>query len=196
MCNDYQREIEAGRVLRLIKEMENVPPFAWEAGRIPNDAGPTPHVKVRDKGLIVRLRNDQLVGSMTTWAWLTPTKKPVFNFVSEHRKFAETERCIIPATGFYEYTPKTKLKDQHLFKMAGHEWFWIAGIVKHGAFAILTTEPGPDVKPYHDRQICVLPPNGALEWLTLAKPESALLKPLPGGSLSVRTLRKDGEQVS
>jgi hypothetical protein len=44
MCNDYAREIEAGRVIRLRKEMENIPPFEWEAGRIPNDAAPTPHI--------------------------------------------------------------------------------------------------------------------------------------------------------
>jgi putative SOS response-associated peptidase YedK len=27
-----------------------------------------------------------------------------------------------------------------------------------GTAAILTTAPGSDIKPYHDRQICVLPP--------------------------------------
>jgi hypothetical protein len=71
MCNDYAREIEAGRVIRLMKEMENIPPFGWEAGRIPNDAGPTPHVKITEKGLIARLKGDHLIGSMTTWAWKT-----------------------------------------------------------------------------------------------------------------------------
>jgi putative SOS response-associated peptidase YedK len=200
MCNNYAREIEAGRIVRLMKEMENSPPFSWEAGRIPNNADPTPHVRVRDSGLIVRLKDGELIGSMTTWAWQTPTKKPVFNFVSEHRIFAETERCLIPATGFYEHTEpkgtKSKLKDQHLFKMAQHEWFWIAGIVKYNAFATLTTSPGPDVQAYHDRQICVLPPKAGMEWLTLSKSEEELLTPLPRGSLTVRTLREGGEVVS
>ena len=150
-------------MIRLMKEMENIPPFEWEAGRIPNDAGPTPHVKITEKGLIARLKGDKLVGSMTTWAWKTPQGKPVFNFVSEKRDFSKTERCLILATGFYEYTapkkPKVKLKDQHFFTMKGEEWFWVAGIVKHNAFAMLTTAPGPDMEPYHDRQIVVLRPD-------------------------------------
>jgi putative SOS response-associated peptidase YedK len=32
----------------------------------------------------------------------------------------------------------------------------VAGIVKEGAFTMLTTEPGEDMRPYHDRQIVVL----------------------------------------
>jgi hypothetical protein len=41
----------------------------------------------------------------------------------------------------------------------------IAGIWKEGkgdkppAFAMLTTEPGEDIEPYHNRQIVVLPPQ-------------------------------------
>ena len=43
----------------------------------------------------------------------------MFHFVSKHRKLTDTERCLILATGFYEYTdpkkPTVKLKDQHFF---------------------------------------------------------------------------------
>jgi putative SOS response-associated peptidase YedK len=194
MCNDYAREIEAGRVIRLMKEMENLPPFSWTGGRIPNDAGPTPHIKITEKGLICRFDGSNLAGEMMTWAWKTPQGKPVFNFVSEKRDFSNFDRCLIVATGFYEYTApkqaKTKLKDQHFFTLKGHEWFWIAGIVKQNAFAMLTTEPGPDIQPYHDRQVCVLPPEAGADWLT--KPETDLLKPFPKGRLTVKTLRRDG----
>ena len=134
-----------------------------------------------------------------TWGWNTPRGKPVFNFVSEHRNFSDTERCLILATGFYEYTepkrPKVKLKDQHFFTMRGQEWFWIAGIVKHDAFAMLTTAPGPDMEPYHDRQICVLSPAEGMHWLKLDKPHDAVLKVPPKGTLEVQTLRRDGAVV-
>jgi hypothetical protein len=40
VCNDYAREIEAGRVIKLLGEMENLPSFEWEAGYIHNDVGP------------------------------------------------------------------------------------------------------------------------------------------------------------
>ena len=135
-----------------------------------------------------------------TWAWKGPGGKPVFNFKSEGRDFSKSDRLLILATGFYEYTapanPKVKLKDQHFFQLAGQEWFWIAAVEKQGCFSMLTTSPGPDLKPYHDRQICVLEPKDGPAWLNLSVPEAQLLRPLPLGSLKVKTLRRSGETVS
>ena len=196
MCNDYAREIELGRVLKALEEMERVPPFAWRGGSTPNDIAPQPHVKISDKGFVATLDGKHLVGDMVKWAWKTPTGKPVFNFVSENRDFSQTQRVLILATSFYEYTTpkvaKVKLKDQHHFTMRGEEWFWVAGIVKLGCFAMLTSEPGPDVKPYHDRQICVMKPEQGLDWLRLSLPEAELLKPLPKETLQHRQTRKNG----
>ena len=195
MCNDYAREIEVGRVARLMQELGAGPPIAWAGGRIPNDAAPTPHIKISEKGVVMRLDGDQVTASAITWAWKSGAR-PVFNFKSEDRDFSKSDRCLILATGFYEYTapaaPKVKLKDQHFFTLAGHEWFWIAGIVKHEAFTMLTTSPGLDIKPYHDRQICVLPPDDGMAWLRLSAPEKTLLRPLSINSLRVKTLRRDG----
>ena len=50
---------------------------------------------------------------------------------------------------------------------------------------MLTTEPGPDVAPYHNRQIVVLPPSGWTSWLDCSEPSKDLLKPLPVGALHV-----------
>jgi putative SOS response-associated peptidase YedK len=55
---------------------------------------------------------------------------------------------------------------------------------------MLTTEPGPDVAPIHNRQIVVLRPEHWAAWLYLTKPEAELLRPLPEGSLLVETVRK------
>jgi putative SOS response-associated peptidase YedK len=54
---------------------------------------------------------------------------------------------------------------------------------------MLTTEPGPDIRPYHDRQVVVLQPPDWSHWLHLTRAETDLLKPLPAGSLSVETVR-------
>jgi putative SOS response-associated peptidase YedK len=54
------------------------------------------------------------------------------------------------------------------------------------AFTILTTDPGPDVAPYHDRQVVVLDRADWMTWLDLTCPEAELLRPLPPGSLSSR----------
>jgi len=48
---------------------------------------------------------------------------------------------------------------------------------------MLTTEPGPDIAPIHDRQIVILQPHQWAAWLYLMKPEADLLKPLPAGTL-------------
>jgi putative SOS response-associated peptidase YedK len=53
------------------------------------------------------------------------------------------------------------------------------------AFTLLTTEPGPDVVPYHNRQVAVLPPASWRAWLDHAAPARELLKPLLAGTLSV-----------
>ncbi|OAI44276.1 hypothetical protein AYO42_04980 [Rhizomicrobium sp. SCGC AG-212-E05] len=198
MCNDYAREIEIGRVMKLIKEMNKLPPLSWAGGKTPNDIAPQAHIKISDKGFVARLDGNKLSGEMLKWAWNSPGGKPVFNFVSEKRDFSDSDRVLILATGFYEYTtpkkPKVKLKDQHFFKMKEDEWFWIAGIVKHNCFTMLTTAPGRDLSPYHDRQICIMAPNEGLGWLKDA--ERSLLRPAAKGTLSVTTTRKDGVSLS
>jgi putative SOS response-associated peptidase YedK len=199
MCNEYAREIELGRVIKLFREMETLPPFEWRNGTTPNTLAPQPSIKISDRGFVVRLENRRLTGQMVPWAWKTPQGKPVFNYISENRDFSKSERVLILATSFYEYTTpkdsKIKLKDKHQFTFRGSDWFWIAGIVKEKAFTMLTTSPGPDIEPYHDRQICVLAPGQGQGWLALSQPEGTLLRPVPKGTLSVRTLRRDGEDL-
>jgi putative SOS response-associated peptidase YedK len=57
------------------------------------------------------------------------------------------------------------------------------------AFTILTTEPGPDVAPIHNRQVVLLDPADWLAWLDLTRPETDLLRPLPARSLAVEQVR-------
>jgi putative SOS response-associated peptidase YedK len=139
----------------------------------------------------MRLNQDGLEGEMMTWAWLQG-KRPVFNFVSEGRDFSETDRRPILAPSFYEYTapqerkPTITLQDQHQFTLKGDEWFWIAGIVKQDCFTMLTAEPGPDIAPFHDRQIVILRSNRGMGWLNLSRPHSELLRALSGRRLIIR----------
>lgn len=88
--------------------------------------------------------------------------------------------------------PKVKLKDRHLFSRPDDPWFWIAGIVKDDCFSMLTAAPGPDVAPFHDRQIVTLPPDAGLDWLTLSRPQAELLSTQPAGTFEVKTLRRNG----
>jgi putative SOS response-associated peptidase YedK len=146
----------------------------------------------------------QLTAELITrrWSWPGPTGKPVYNYRSEGRDFrnsAKQGRCLIPVDGFYEFTapadPAKKRKDKWLFRWKGEDWFCIAGLWKRDekaikgtqneAFTMLTCEPGPDVAPYHSRQIVLLDRRDWAGWLSgdVAAPE--LMRPVPEGTLTV-----------
>lgn len=197
MCNEFQRH----KLLQdAIEEFDRrgLPLFRWKDGRISNQLEAQPSIRIRDSAFVVRLVDGALEGEAMTWAWPGPRGAPVFNFRSEGRDFSHSDRVLILADGFFEYTapeaPRVKLKDRHLFTMAGQEWFWIAGIVKGGCFTMLTTEPGPDLADYHDRQIVTFPAEAGMNWLKAPSP--ALLVPAPAGTFVVRTLRKDGVEIA
>jgi putative SOS response-associated peptidase YedK len=57
------------------------------------------------------------------------------------------------------------------------------------AFILLTTEPGRDVAPIHDRQMVVLDRSGWLAWHDLTRLEAELLRPLPDRNLTVNQVR-------
>lgn len=201
MCNEYARTKSLEELLAEFAKVFDAPPlFAWENDHTPNDLSGKASVKIRDTAPIFRLREGRLVASMTPWAWAGPGGKPVFNFKSEGRDFSHNDRVLIFADAFFEYTApqatKVKLKDRHQFTMTEHDWFWIAGIVRDGCFSMLTTRPGPDVAPYHDRGIVPLAPKAGLDWLTLARPQADILAPPSVGGLTHTLLRQDGVDMA
>ena len=50
---------------------------------------------------------------------------------------------------------------------------------------MLTLPPGPDIAPYHDRQVAILSRAQWADWLDPTVSARSLLKPLPAGSLAV-----------
>ncbi|MNJ41729.1 hypothetical protein D3C77_366640 [compost metagenome] len=185
MCNNYRLHVPANQLAAPFNDAGQTLDFP---GGLPNL--PPADYRIGDAAPIVTLRPEGPQLTMTSWAWKGPTGKPVFNFRSEGRSFAHSTRCLIPTDGFYEFTePKVAgKKTKWLFTMAGQPWFWIAGIIKDDAYAMLTTEPGPDVAPYHDRQIVVLPPGAGLHWLTLSAAEDLMLRPCSAGALNVQKI--------
>lgn len=190
MCNLYRLRVSPSNLGGLFRRLDL--PLDWPEGGTPN-LEPRDEIRIRDTAPIVRRTARGVQLSMMPWAWSGPGGKPVFNYRSDNRSFGSSDRVLIPADGFYEHTtpadPKQKRKDRWLFTLAGEPWFWIAGIVKEGAFAMLTTEPSPDVQPYHDRQVVVLPRQDAIAWLDLTRSEKELLRPLTAGSLHVAQVK-------
>jgi putative SOS response-associated peptidase YedK len=154
-------------------------------------------IRINDLAPVMRAAGDEIELAPMRFGFppSSPRGGPVFNFRSEGRRFDKSNRCLVPASAFFEFTGKKYPKAKHRFSLAGAPFMVIAGLWREGqgnqppAFTMLTTEPGPDVAPYHNRQVAVLRPEHWASWLTLTLPEADLLKPLPEGSLAVQTVR-------
>jgi putative SOS response-associated peptidase YedK len=192
MCNDYRLRVDATTILETFSDLKISIRFSED---MPNIQA-RDDIKITDIAPIVRsVDGGRGAGDLVQrrWSWPGPGGKPVYNFRSEGREFT-SGRCLIVADGFYEFThpkdKKKKRKNKWLFTKKGEPWFCIAGIWRSNkevgeAFTMLTMEPGPDITPYHDRQIAILDQADWARWLDPSASAKALLKPLPAGCLSV-----------
>jgi putative SOS response-associated peptidase YedK len=193
MCNDYRLMTNAAELFESFSEARIKIRFPEGAPNIEARED----IKITDTAPIVRAGDDGTVtGELVQrrWSWPGQGRKPVYNFRSDGREFA-SGRCLIPADGFYEFTDpadtKKKRKDKWLFTKTGEPWFCVAGIWRADkdvgeAFTMLTMPPGPDIAPYHDRQIAILDRADWAAWLDHSVSAKAILKALPAGSLDVK----------
>lgn len=200
MCNEAARRIPLDQ-LRSDWGQTGIP-LRFPEG-LPNMA-PLDSIRITDPSVIIRATTDapgeaELV--TRRWSWPGPTGKPVYNFRSDGRVL-DHGRCLIPLDAFFEYTDVTGAegrskkppKSKWRFTMRGLDWFCVAGLwrtdAKVGeAWTMLTTAPGPDTAPYHNRQIVLLKPEQWSAWLNPLVPAVELCTPLPAGSLSVEQVR-------
>jgi putative SOS response-associated peptidase YedK len=189
MCNDYRLEVSIASIMEDFEDLE----IAIDVPEGTPNVEAREDIKITDTAPIVRrAASGRSVLVNRRWSWPGPGGKPVYNFRAEGRKF-DSNRCLILADGFYEFTrpedPKQKRQDKWLFTMADHRWFCIAGIWRESpageAFTMLTLDPGEDVAPYHDRQVVALPRDRWAAWLDPDVPAGAVLGVLPKGSLDV-----------
>jgi putative SOS response-associated peptidase YedK len=193
MCNLYSNKVAPDAVALAFEQLGI--PLRFPEGT-PN-LEPRVEIRITDSAPIVRWGEGAAELVQRRWSWPGPGGKPVYNFRSDGREFANFDkggRCLIVTDGFYEFTtPKApradKRKDRWLFTMKGRDWFCIAGLWRSTdsgeAFTMLTTEPGPDVAPYHHRQVAVLAPESWGSWLDGSGPAGELLGPCPAGMLEV-----------
>jgi putative SOS response-associated peptidase YedK len=193
MCNDYEQHIAHAAYLRAIAAAE-----LSAAESDPSDLPQADDIKIGDLGpVLVSVGNGVGLRQMR-FGWSPPRKgaAPVFNFKSDGRHFDKSKRCVVILSGFFEFTGSKYPKAKHRFTLGGEPVMGIAGLYHDAegedpeSFTLLTTAPGSDIAPYHDRQVCVLKPSEWGDWLYLSKPEAELLKPLPAGSLLVETVRE------
>ena len=193
MCNDIEQHI-AYRAYCEAMQQE-----AWEvpAHQTELDLQPKANVRINDMAAVIVGSGNRAELVPMRWSFPPAGKGgPVFNFRSEGRSFANSRRCLVPASAFFEFTvpedPKQKRKDKWRFTRLNGEWMALAGLWRppegnHPAlFTLLTCDAGPDIAPIHKRQIIPLERADWRAWLDLTKPESELLRPTPAGTFGAR----------
>lgn len=125
----------------------------------------------------------------------TAAEKPSFRGPMRHR------RCLIPTTGYYEWTGRRGSRQPHLIRMVEQPVFAMAGLWEDwlGAdgsqietMAVLTTEAGPDVASIHDRMPVIIAAEHYDRWLDCRSGSATgvvdLLAPLPRGRMSLTAI--------
>jgi putative SOS response-associated peptidase YedK len=160
MCNDYEQHVRWAEYCKMMQALELRIPSRQSELDLPQ----TDDVRINDTGPVMRAAGDEIELVPMTFSFPPgrPGGAPVFNFRSEGRHFDKSGRCLIPASAFFEFTGKRYPKAKHRFALKGSPITAIAGIWREGhgnhppSFTMLTTAPGPDVIPYHNRQVVVL----------------------------------------
>ncbi|RZJ93501.1 MAG: SOS response-associated peptidase [Brevundimonas sp.] len=193
MCASYESRFTVRQLVDLFAEAGA--PLVFPGG-LPN-LEPVDEIRPTDSALVVRAAVDaETCADMMRFGFPPPAPKrpPVINLRSEGRRFSNGPaggRCLIPTSGFYEFTgdkyPKTRWKlsaaDGGPLLLAA---VWRAGADgQPDAFALLTAEPGPDIAPYHDRGVIPLPSATWGDWLFDRRPADDILAPPPAGTLAV-----------
>ncbi len=115
---------------------------------------------------------------------------------TKFRKNFLERRCLIPASGFYEWLTVGRTKQPHLFTVIDAEIFAFAGIWDYWSdesqrvttTCIITTSANDRVRPIHQRMPVIIPRENYAEWLDSGTTEErlhALLQPIPADQMRV-----------
>lgn len=147
-------------------------------------ASKTTHAdRIGQPGAVIRYGRDRSLEMVNLiWglepAW--PEERPFEVVRAEGRTF-DRNRCLVPASEFFH----NFRKERYRFTRVDGDWFYLAGIWRPGtprwpsAYAALTIAANPDVEPYAERQMVVIPRDLRMDWLDHRCPEPDILKALP-----------------
>jgi putative SOS response-associated peptidase YedK len=211
MCNRYGYNNPLAALQRTFSELDHVnwdglAPNATDLLQIrPTDRAPI--VRPVDGGLELAMLRWGIVP--TTWrgsvkAWMAQLKgNPLTNARSESvatnsafREAYVARRCLVPATQYYEWTtdperPKGR-KLMWKFSVPSQHTFAFPGVWDHAdtadgpidSFTLLTSSPGPDQAPYHNRQPVILERGQWADWLDPANDMAPSFKGSGAGTIA------------
>ncbi len=142
----------------------------------------TRHLTQMQWGLIPSWAKDPAIGNrMINARAETVATKPAFRVALRKR------RCLIPADGFYEWTPVGRRKQPMYIALKSRELFGFAGLWESWtapdgreikSCTIITTDANELLKPIHDRMPVILTGEAEAVWLDPEIQDPALLLPL------------------
>jgi putative SOS response-associated peptidase YedK len=188
-----------------IAPRQQAPVLVWENGKAV--------LKPMRWGLIPSWSKDETMGDK-----LTNARSETISEKSSFRKPFQSQRCLIPADGFYEWQATPGGKQPFRFTRKGGGFFCMAGLWERwvrpprsgeldldndkepGAsqavetFTVITTTPNPMVAAVHNRMPVILSPEHYPWWLEPKRfePEflKSLLRPYPAEDMECNRVSK------
>ena len=163
MCARYRVDIDIETIKEIFAEIErrfpgvvmsmgeifpsNIVPILTENGPVPATWG---FKRYDGKGLVINARAE------------TAGEKPMF------RKAFEKGRCVVPTTGFFEWT-KDKQKIKYLFELPDEQLLYMAGLYEYIdndlCMVVLTHPANESVAGVHERMPVILTGDQLTLWL-------------------------------
>ncbi len=129
----------------------------------------TGDVRPSEPATVLSCSGSDLLAEEQTWGFLGCQGKLLINAraetITERPAFRDSfrsSRCVIPAKGFYEWSPK---KEKYSFEDSEGPLF-LAGCMNQGRFVIITTAANASVSPVHERMPLLIRGEEIKDWIT------------------------------
>lgn len=112
MCNDYEQHIAWAEYCRIMESL------ALQISSHQSELDlPQADIRINDPAPVMRAAGDAIELASMTFGFPPsgPNGGPVFNFRSEGRQFANSRRCLVPVSAFFEFTGTKYPKAKHRF---------------------------------------------------------------------------------
>ena len=80
-------------------------------------------------------------------------------------KFRASGRCLVPASGFYEWKAESRRKQPYYFFPRDDALLALAAVWERDTCSLITTEPNSAVRAVHDRMPLIVPSKLYAAWL-------------------------------
>jgi len=199
MCGRYTLELN-NRFERRFHIIEPMPKMQSRYNIAPGQELPVivnNQIKVMKWGLVPfwsKDGKDQIINVRSETIGIKPMFKNLLKF----------SRCLVPATGFFEWKRKEKEKIPYFFRLKSHDYFSFAGIYDKNTYAVLTTTPNELMSSVHNRMPVILQLSDEDNWMKnekglsmineLFKPyDSSLMECVPISSRANSPINDDKE---